>query len=106
MPTLVEVEVPSLHSRAEGDISSHEISSRDDGSGGACEETIASPAARPRCHSALAARLVAAADEAEAVAAAAVAHAKALRIAADEAFAAGEECTASVGEEVVTPGYG
>ena len=93
VPTLVEVEVVG------------EISSRDDGSGGACEETVASPAARPRCHSALTARLVAAAVEAEAVAAAAVAHAKALRIAADEAFA-GEECTASVGEEVVTPGCG
>ncbi len=94
MPTLVEVEVvPSLHSRA-----NDEISFRDDSSGGACEETVASPAARPCCHSALTARLVAAADEAEAMAAAAAAHAKALRIAADEAFA-GEECTASVGEE-------
>ena len=94
VPTLVEVEVvPSLHSRA-----NDEISFRDDSSGGACEETVASPAARPCCHSALTARLVAAADEAEAMAAAAAAHAKALRIAADEAFA-GEECTASVGEE-------
>ena len=49
-------------------------------------------------HGALTARLVAAADEAEAVAAAAAAHAKTLRIAADEAFP-GEECTASVGKE-------
>ena len=94
VPTLVEVEVvPSLHSRAEDG-----ISSRDDGSGGACEETVASPAARPCCHSALTARLVAAADEAEAVAAAALTHARALRVAADEAFA-GEECTAFVGNE-------
>ena len=108
VPTLVEVEVvPSLRNRAEDEISSHkisshEISSRDDGGGAACEETVASTAAQPCRHSALAARLLAAADEAEAVAAAAVAHANALRRAADE-VSAGDECTASALEEVVTP---
>ena len=123
VPTLVEVEVvPSLHNRAEGEIPSHQISShqissheissheipsheipsRDDGGGAACEAAVASTAARPCRRSALSARLLAAADEAEAVAAAAVAHAKALRRAADEA-SAGDECTASALEEVVTP---
>lgn len=94
VPTLVEV-VPSLHSLA-----TDEVPRRDDSHGRrgqACEETGPSPAAPSHCHSALAARLAAAADAAEAVAAAAVAHANALRTAADEAFT-GEQCTAPVGE--------